>query len=240
MKQRILICLPLLLFCYCLHAQSQFTGWLASFNTTKMGRKTSLHYDIQWRSSDEFKHTQTLLLRGGLNLAVSKKFVATVGYAFIHNRRVSGPVAGYVPEHRIWQQLIFNHTPGRIIASHRLRLEQRFLARTNIINNQLEKDGFNYANRFRYFIRSLVPFRKQASFKKGPFAALQNEVFVNIGNRANVNGEFFDQNRLYLAFGWRINTSFDIEAGYLNQYINGQGRSFTNNHVAQLAGYLRL
>ena len=69
---------------------------------------------------------------------------------------------------------------------------------------------------------------------------MQNEVFVNIGNTANVNGKFFDQNRLYLAMGYRLCTSFDLEAGYLNQYISGRNSAFTNNHVLQVAGYLRL
>jgi hypothetical protein len=221
-------------------AQSQFTGWLASFNTIKTGAKTSIHSDLQWRSSDELKHTQTLLLRAGLNVHLSKKVIVTAGYAFIHNRRTTGGITGYIDEHRIWQQLIFNHTPHRLLTSHRFRLEQRFIGQAIVVNNQLRKDGSAYANRFRYFIRNIFPFRKQTPFQKGPFAALQNEVFVNIGNTNAVNGEFFDQNRFYLALGWRIHPSFDLEAGYLNQYVNGRASSFTNNHVAQLAGYLRL
>ncbi|WP_366206523.1 hypothetical protein [Flavihumibacter sp. CACIAM 22H1] len=34
--------------------------------------------------------------------------------------------------------------------------------------------------------------------------------------------------------------SLDLEIGYLNQYVNGRGSAFTNNHVAQLAVYTRL
>ena len=88
------------------NAQSQFSGWLASFNTFKTGKKTSIHADVQWRSSDELKHTQTLLLRSGLNVHLNKQFIVTGGYAFIHNRRVVNNVSGYAPEHRIWEQLI--------------------------------------------------------------------------------------------------------------------------------------
>jgi hypothetical protein len=55
-----------------------------------------------------------------------------------------------------------------------------------------------------------------------------------------VNNEIFDQNRLYLALGYRLRKSFDLEAGYLNQYINGRGKTFGNNHILQLAGYVRL
>ncbi len=223
-----------------LYGQSQFSGWLASFNTFKTGKKTSIHADVQWRSSDELKHTQTLLLRSGLNIHLTKQLTVTGGYAFIHNRRTIGSVSGYAPEHRIWEQLLYNHKLKNVFVSHRFRLEQRFISKSVVMNNELKNDGSLYANRFRYFIRNVLPFQQQTTFTKGIFAALQNEVFVNIGNTANVNGKFFDQNRLYLALGYRINPTFDLETGYLNQYINGRNKTFTNNHVWQVAGYLRL
>ncbi len=229
-----------------LNAQPQFSGWLATFNTFKTGKKTSIHNDIQWRSSDKFQHTQTLLLRGGLNVHVNKQLTVTTGYAFIHNRRVVNDISGYVPEHRIWEQLLYNHklaigSHGKnILVSHRFRLEQRFISKSIVQNDELNNDGSLYANRFRYFIRNVFPLQQQPTFSKGLFAALQNEVFVNFGNTSNVNGKFFDQNRLYLAIGYRLHSSFDIEAGYMNQYVSGRGNAFTNNHVAQVAGYVRL
>jgi hypothetical protein len=222
-------------------AQSQFTGWLASFNTIKAGKKTSVHADVQWRGSDEFKHTQTLLLRSGLNYHLNKKVILTAGYAFIQNRRTIGAVSGYAPEHRTWEQLVFNHKLKTIFVSHRLRLEQRYISTSEVAGGELERTGTVYANRARYFIRSILPLAsKDQTFSKGPFVALQDEVFANFGNKANVNGKFFDQNRLYLAVGYRLNPSFDLETGYMNQYTEGRNEAFTNNHVWQLAGYLRL
>jgi len=107
---------------------------------------------------------------------------------------------------------------------------------TSLINN----DGSLYANRLRYFIRSILPLQQRSTFNIGLFAALQNEVFVNFSNTSNVNGKFFDQNRLYLAIGYRLHSSFDIEAEYMNQYVSGSGDAFINNHVVQVAGYVRL
>lgn len=220
--------------------QTRYSGWLASFNSIKTGNKTSIINDIQVRSTDEVRQIQTLLLRGGFSYQFSKKWIASAGYAFIRNQQTVGIVKGYAAEHRIWQQVVHNHSLKPVLISHRFRLEQRFLPKTTVINNSLEKDGSVYANRFRYFIRNMLPLNKEAVFTKGVFVALQNEVFVNFGNTANVNGESFDQNRVYLAVGFRISKEFDIEGGYMNQYINGRGSSFTNNHIAQLAGYLRL
>ncbi len=242
MKKTILSALLLLVGSACinLQAQSQFSGWLASFNTFKAGKKTSIHADVQWRSSDEWKHTQTRLVRTGLNIHLTKQLTITGGYAFIHNRRVLNTTTGFAPEHRTWEQLLYHHKIKNLAVSHRFRLEQRFIAKMFVENNELKNDGSAYANRFRYFFRNVLPFQKQPSFTKGVFAALQNEVFVNIGNNENVNGKFFDQNRLYLAMGYRLCSSFDLEAGYLNQYISGRNKTFTNNHVVQLAGYIRI
>lgn len=221
-------------------AQPQFTGWLANFNTFKTGKKTSIHNDNQWRSSDELRHMQTLLVRVGLNVELNKSFVVTAGYAYISNRRSVMDVTGYAPEHRIWEQLIINHKINRMATAHRFRLEQRFISKSVVQNNDLKNDGSVFANRVRYFIRNVFPLKAEPKFEKGIFLALQNEVFLNIGNKANVNGEFFDQNRLYLAAGYRLCPKMDLEAGYLNQYINGRGDAFTNVHVLQLATYLRL
>lgn len=221
------------------NAQTQFSGWLATFNTVKVGKKTSIHSDFQWRSGDEIKFTQTLLLRAGLNYHLTKKSTLTAGYAFIHNYRNMSGVDGYVPEHRIWEQYIFAHKLSRAYISHRFRLEQRFLSKTIIDNNELKSDGSLYANRFRYFIRNILPFNNHPVFTKGAFAALQNEVFLNFGNKANVNGKTFDQNRLYGAVGYRFSKKFDLEAGYMNQYINGRTND-VNNHIAQVATYIRL
>jgi hypothetical protein len=221
------------------NAQTQFSGWLATFNTVKVGKKTSIHSDFQWRSGDEIKFTQTLLLRAGLNYHLTKKSTLTAGYAFIHNYRNMGGVDGYVPEHRIWEQFIYAHKIGKVNTSHRFRLEQRFISRTFVSNDALQKDGTVYASRFRYFIRNILPFNNSTTFKKGPFAALQNEVFLNIGNKANVNGKTFDQNRLYGAIGYRFSKKFDLEAGYMNQYINGRTND-VNNHIVQVASYIRL
>jgi len=220
-------------------AQTQVTGWLASFNTFKIGKKTSIHFDGQFRSSDQLEHVQTLLLRTGLNFHVTKQLTITGGYAFIDNRRVIGNVSGTATEHRAWEQLLFTHKIKFVGVAHRLRLEQRFLPLVSVQNNELQTDDHTMAMRLRYFFRNVIPFKKTADFQKGMFGAIQNEVFVNVTDLEKVNGKFFDQNRFYLAIGYRVSKHFDLEAGYLNQYVLGRtGR--TNNHVAQLATYLKL
>ena len=217
----------------------QFSGWLASFNTFKLNNKFSLHFDGQLRSTNELKDVQTVLLRPGLNYHVNKSWVLTGGYAYIANRRSASGISELLPEHRIWQQAIFNHKLKNIAIAHRARFEERFISKAKAVDDQLETDGYDQAFRFRYFLRGIVPFSSQPVFSKGPFFALQNEVFLNTGDRSAVNGKAFDQNRFYAAMGYRLAGKIDLEAGYMNQYTSTR-TYFTNNHIAQVAVYKRL
>lgn len=222
-------------------AQVQQSGWIASFNTFKMNDKWSLHTDAQLRSNDDVKNVQTLLLRPGLNYHLTQRWVASAGYAFVSNRRTIGNLSEMFTEHRIWQQLVFNHKISKAATAHRLRFEQRFLPQVGFDFGDLKKDGVNTAYRLRYFIRNVLPLKSGTSFTEGAFVALQNEVFLNTGNKAAVNGRAFDQNRLYLALGYRLpRTKIDLEAGYMNQYVEGRNSAISNNHIVQLAVYKRL
>ncbi len=63
-------------------------------------KKTSIHADVQLRSTDEIKQVQTFLIRSGLNIHLNKKTTVTAGYAFISNKRMVSNVSGYTPERR--------------------------------------------------------------------------------------------------------------------------------------------
>ena len=219
--------------------QTQFSGWLGSFNTFKVNDRFSLHFDAQLRSTNELQQVQTVLLRPGLNFHATKSLVLTAGYAYIQNRRVVSGLSELLPEHRIWQQGLFNHKLKNVSVAHRIRFEERFISKAKVVNSNLETDGYNQAFRFRYFIRNIFPLTAKPSFSKGFFLALQNEVFLNTGDKSAVNGKTFDQNRLYGAIGYRLPNKLDVEAGYMNQYTSTR-TSFINNHIAQIALYKRL
>jgi hypothetical protein len=219
------------------NAQPQFSGWLASFNTFKLNNHFSLHFDAQLRSTDQLEQVAAVLLRPGLNYHL-KRWVFTAGYMANIARRNTGGLSSLLTEHRLWQQALVNHKLSNVAVAHRFRFEERFIPRPRVAGNELETDGYDNAYRFRYFIRNIVPLTSGA-FTKGPFVALQNELFLNTGDKSAVNGKAFDQNRLYGAIGYRLKGKLDLEAGYMNQYTNTR-TSFVNNHIVQLAVYKRL
>jgi|ADGO01.1.fsa_nt_gi hypothetical protein len=231
-----------LFFClvfYFAGAQTQFSGWLGNFSTFKLSNKFSIHFDGQLRSTDNIEHLSSLLLRTGLNVHVRKNMIATAGYAFAHSRRVIASVSGYFPEHRFWEQFLIHHPFLHTTLNHRLRLEQRFISKSVVENNALKNEGNVYSNRVRYFFRTMIPLGKKLQ-PNTFFAGIQDEVFFNFGDKSGVNGETFDQNRIFLSFGYRLSARTDLEIGYLNQYINGRGDAFVNNHIVQFGVYLRL
>ncbi|HEY4108389.1 DUF2490 domain-containing protein [Puia sp.] len=237
-NKTLLIILLIFAFTGQANSQTQFMGWLSTFQNYKVNNKFGFYFDGQWRSTAQVQQMNTLLLRPGINIYLSPVFTATAGYAFIPQQRISAGVTGYLPEHRVWEQVVFthkvkaHHRPVATVA-HRVRLEQRFIPRHHAEGNSLVKDGHRSAGRLRYFTRGVVPLGSRRD--RGMFAAVQNEIFFH-----TANGGSFDQNRAYVAAGYKMNAALDLEMGYLNQYISAGGGASTNNHILQVATYIRL
>ncbi|MFD0939774.1 DUF2490 domain-containing protein [Pedobacter boryungensis] len=212
--------------------QLQNSGWFAIFNTTKFNAKWGLAFDAQFRSSDNWEYLRNVLIRPGITYYINNKNNITAGYLYTTtDTRLIGTSNNILTENRIWEQYIFTHKLKSVFVSHRARLEQRFIEQAN--SDEI------FTQRFRYFIRLMQPLQaNSAAFEKGVFVALQNEVFLNVQNKELLNNSLFDQNRFYLAGGYRFSKNVDIEAGYLNQYSNGLVKN-TSNRVAQLALYTR-
>lgn len=216
-----------------LYAQTQHqnSGWFMFLNNTKFNDKWGLQFDVQLRSADDWGYLRNTLVRPALQYFINNKHNVALGYLWqtTHTESAGSPDLT-LHEHRIFEQYIYSHKIKSVFASHRLRLEQRFIGRTG-------EDVFS--QRFRYFVRLIQPLQKtQPTFTKGPFLALQNEVFLNLQNKDKINNSVFDQNRLYLAAGYRFSKQFDLEAGYMNQATHGVSNNTVNN-IIQLAVYTR-
>lgn len=216
-----------------LYAQTQHqnSGWFMLLNNTKFNDKWGLQFDVQLRSADDWGYLRNTLVRPALQYFINNKHNVALGYLWqtTHTESAGSPDLT-LHEHRIFEQYIYSHKIKSVFASHRFRVEQRFIGRTG-------EDVFS--QRFRYFFRLIQPLQKaQPTFTKGPFVALQNEVFLNIQNKDKINNSVFDQNRLYLAAGYRFSKQFDLEAGYMNQATHGVSNNTVNN-IIQLAVYTR-
>jgi hypothetical protein len=235
MKFKVLFCLAFIQLAVIGAANAQtneLTAWGAWFHTQRFSKHWGASFDGQFRSANHLDYLRNVLLRPSVNYYFDNKS-ASLGYAYVAaNGRTATGAKTFRPEHRLFEQFIINQKAGvNTQITHRFRLEQRFLGQT-----ATQPDVF--AQRARYFVRGVIPFNKEATFTNGTFLALQNEIFANVHNKAKVNNHVFDQNRAYVALGYRINKMIDVETGYLNQYIK-QTQAYTINHVVQLALYTR-
>jgi hypothetical protein len=137
-------------------------------------------------------------------------------------------------EHRTFEMVQLSHKEGIVDFSHRFMLEQRFIGRYSSAKEYTE-DEFPFSSRARYMIRLQMPLRGKEIKDKTPYVAAYDEVLIGFGK--NVNANVFDQNRIGILIGYRINKNVRIEGGYLNQtlqlgrLINGKNVFQNNNGI---------
>lgn len=206
-----------------------FGSWAAWFSGVRLKGHWGIHTDLQFRAGRDWSANNSILLRPGINYHLSDKHMVSMGYAATlatnqhlgHVRRLN--------EHRIWEQ--YNLFSKKTL--HRFRLEQRFL--------RLQED-IVFTQRLRYFVRSVIPLQHHNNgFQEGYFIGVQNELFFNIQNASVLEKNFLDQNRAFASIGYRFKAKYDLELGYMNQFLNGNSLSeSTMAHIIQLAFYSRL
>ncbi len=205
-------------------------GWFVYTGTFKIKSKIAIHTEYQWRRVDGIKNWQQGLFRAGINYAIRKDVSLNAGYAFANTYAYGDyPAAFAFPEHRIFEQVIIKNPIGSIDLSHRFTLEQRFVGRITM-PNAIKNTEYFFLNRMRYRVRGEIPLHKKEAVKKNWSIIAQDEIFIGWGK--NVGANVFDQNRLAVLLGYRLNQHIKLEAGYLNQILQ-QGRKINGKSVFQ-------
>ncbi len=247
------ICYGTLIFFFLLtsttHAQrlsdQNALGWYASFNTIHLNKKLSLWLEYQWRRDQVITDWQQSLARTGIQYHFDNGMSAMLGYGYIvtypHGDYPAGPHP--VPEHRIFQQLVWNDAIGRVGLNHRFRVEQRFLGKINQSLPEREVQDWSYMNRIRYQLRATVHLNNKTMQDKTWYLAPFDEIFIGFGK--NVGQNVFDQNRIGLLLGYQLNKNFRAEAGYFNVTVQQGGlvnghEVFQYNHGLMANLYLTL
>lgn len=197
----------------------QVHGWLVYQGNHHLSTKFDLHTEYQWRRADGFSDWQQSLTRIGLDYKLNPSVTFSVGYAWILTYPYgSQPIANRTNENRLWQQVILKQPLGNFQVQHRYRLEQRWI-------------DTQFKQRFRYRAQVLLPLEKSyIDQKKGFFMNINDEVFLGFGQGIGKN--ILDQNRFIGAVGYQFNKDFQIQMGYLNQFvIKTDGLHMERNHT---------
>jgi hypothetical protein len=224
--------IPVLFFSFLSNAQNDRvsdynnTNWIQTFNTIRLDKKWSLHVEYQWRREKGLKNWQQSLFRVGANRKLNEQVTVHLGYGWIETFPYGDfPIAsaGTFPEHRIYEQVSFRQPIKKWIITHRFRIEQRWLGRVQPGTGRVIEEWL-FVHRFRY------QFRTQLSLSSKWYAVAADELFIGAGKNVGVN--IFDQNRIFLLAGCKLNPAVSIEAGYFNQTLQ-QGRRVNNNSIVQ-------
>jgi len=170
------------------------------FGNNKLNEKFNIHNEVQYRNYNAVGDLEQLLLRTGLgyNLTPNNNNLL-LGYGFIRSENYQNLDTKLVlNEHRIYQQFITKQSFGRVIFSHRYRLEERFIA-----------DDFKM--RFRYFLATNVALNHKLLVPNTIYLSAYNEIFINAKN------QLFDRNRIYGGLGYKVSNNLKLEIGYMNQ-----------------------
>ncbi len=208
------------------------TNWLQSINTVSLNKKWSLHLEYQWRRTDGLKNWQQSLLRIGANYKLNDNVTAHLGYGWIETYSYGDyPIAsnGTFPENRIYEQISFRQPVNKFLFTHRFRIEQRWLGKVKAGTvSKREIEDWIFLHRFRYQFRAQYPFWTKGV--KQLYGVAADEIFIGAGKNLGTN--IFDQNRIFLLLGFKLNKKITIESGYFNQTLQ-QGRRINNSTIMQ-------
>lgn len=182
------------------NGEDRLGAWYMYFGTNRVSDRLSIHTEAQFRFWETTGNFNQLLLRTGLNYHISPEAIATLGYGYIITDGTFEELPGEenTREHRIFQQFILKNEVWKLLFEHRYRLEQRF------IDFGTSKDT---RHRARYRLQITLPISSLL------FINVYNEIFINL------QGNVFDQNRLYGALGFNVKPTISVQIGYLKNHF---------------------
>ena len=182
------------------NGEDKLGAWYMYFGMNRVSDRLSIHTEAQFRFWEVASNFNQLLLRTGLNYHISDEAIATLGYAYIGTDVSFEEFPGEedLKEHRIFQQFILKNEVWKLLFEHRYRFEQRFID---------FGDSNDTRYRARYRLQLTLPITELL------FINVYNEIFLNL------QGNVFDQNRLYAALGFKFSPVTSIQVGYLKNHF---------------------
>jgi hypothetical protein len=173
-------------------AQGDTQLWLTYNNQTRLSDKWGYTFDLNYRTRGFFPFNSTLTAaRVGANYFVHDRLRVTAGYAWF-GTYVTNFNINWLPEHRLWQQIMWTVPKSKFQVMHRFRLEQRF--RQELVTKPSTEPTYAYTTRARYMIQFqglIIPPKEINGFQLGWQAA--NEIMIHSGD--NLGNHIFNQNR---------------------------------------------
>ena len=177
-----------------------YGNWFVYFGNQKINNKWLLQSDMQYRLNQIPNQKSQLLLRAGIgyNLTEANNNLL-LGLAYVQSNWEEGDeTISTTHEKRIYQQYLYKQKRYNLFLTHRLRMEERFIAN-------------DFALRARYFLAVQKPLNGKLLNRRSLYASGFNELFIDISNQK------FDRNRFFTGIGYGVTNDIRVETGYLIQ-----------------------
>lgn len=204
--------------------------------TEKLGKKFVLQNDIQYSRQSNIgndlnlmRYNQQLTLRTWLHYYPISKIRISVFAGLWYNYFIP-QLNRQFPEYRTAIQGTYYKVLPKSTLAYRFRVE----------NRNIKDIDMNFENVFRFRIQlKYVKPLNNTEIKKGTHYLVGfDEVFINGGSK--VTGvHLFDQNRIFIGYGYAFTNYLTFETGYFNQFqIAAHSNNFYVNHVWQVTLYV--
>jgi hypothetical protein len=184
--------------------------WMRAMVQTNLNKKLFLVTEIDNRRFYEGNTQHHTIQHNHLHFRVNPNLDIAWGQTFSWQdpQFPDATVKLTVPEIRPFQELnAVQRINEKIVFSTRVRIDERFIRKNDGVQ-LLDGYNFNMRYRLRFQYQYFLGNKQDANLK------ISNELMVNSGKNVN----FFDQNRLYIAYEHNFTKKFSAELGYLRWY----------------------
>ena len=203
-------------------AQDQKVTHFSSWNTLNVQKELNARWfvnsEFNLRRTNFQSDWQQFIIRPMIHYKFEQNADFAIGYSFIKNYAFapfSAPID--VIENNVFQQLTFTHRLAVFSLKHRLRLEERFIAKTiQDEEGNYVTQGTNYKNRFRYRFQISIPVsQKQAA--RPLYLVVYDEVFFNLEKQ--LRPQKLEQNWIFIGVSFRANDHISVRTGYHDIHV---------------------
>jgi hypothetical protein len=186
-----------------------FEGWtnINSHISLDPQKRYEIYLEVQPRLGNDWQRLTTTQVRAALVYNFDESISVYAGYAWAPAFVDSQYHRDYREDHRLWQQIAYRRELFGMQWLHRLRQEQRMIARTNEV-----------AHRARYMLKGSQPLSDTGDFG----VTVSDEVMVNLNGVDNGPWAGYDRNRIFLGPYWIVGRT-RYEVVYIGEHLKRFG-----------------
>ena len=213
---------------------TQGVEWFGTSSAVKLHPRFGVYLDGQFRFARDFENMQHQFRVAADFYATSKLTISPLGFVYVWNYIYGKQPASVINnEHRIYQQIQYKHSLGRMAFIHRFRMEERFiqLHSGNFPNYIDEGYQDNFQFRLRHRILMNTPLKGEKIEPGSLYLTGFMEFFMSWGKQQYITYTHrLDQFRLFTGIGYHINKVGNIQIGPFYQcLIKSKGDKQENN-----------